>query len=370
MDSILDAAAKLRDREDIHFLFVGDGIAKPGLQKRASEEHLHQVEFRDSVAPEDLVDLIHTSDVCLATTRAHPFCGETIPVKLFDYLACGRPVVAAVLGDAAAVVQASGGGVVVEPENGASLAGAIVRLAADAPWRARLSEAGPAFIADHYSRRALGVRLVAALERARVAGLGRGVESVPGGFFALAKRTVDVLTAAVLLVLLMPLLIVIGLAIRLGSPGPALFRQRRSGRGSSEFSVLKFRTMRAGTPDLASHLMGPGSGQVTSLGAFLRRTSLDELPQLWNVLKGDMSLIGPRPALHNQEDLIALRQRHGVDGLRPGVTGWAQVHGRDAIELEEKVEYDRYYRENLSPQVDLHILLRTIVVLFSSRGVY
>ena len=114
----------------------------------------------------------------------------------------------------------------------------------------------------------------------------------------------------------------------------------------------------------------PGSSRVTRIGRFLRRTSLDELPQLLNVLAGDMTLVGPRPALFNQEDLIGLRQAAGVDALRPGVTGLAQVNGRDEIPLQRKVEYDRYYLEHLSPVLDLMILLRTVITLFSNRGVY
>jgi O-antigen biosynthesis protein WbqP len=180
----------------------------------------------------------------------------------------------------------------------------------------------------------------------------------------------DVAGAAVLLVLLSPLLLLAALAIRLDSPGPVLFRQRRIGRGSGEFMIIKFRTMRVGTPDLASHLMGPGSTRVTRVGRLLRRTSVDELPQLWNILLGQMSLVGPRPALYNQYDLIAMRQAAGVDALRPGVSGWAQIHGRDDIPLQTKVDFDRYYLEHCSVPLDLWILIRTVVTLFSSRGVY
>jgi len=176
--------------------------------------------------------------------------------------------------------------------------------------------------------------------------------------------------AAGLLVLLAPLLLAVAIAIQLDSPGPALFRQRRIGRGTREFRIVKFRSMRLGTPDLASHLMGPGSPRVTRLGRWLRRASLDELPQLWNVLRGEMSLVGPRPALFNQYDLIAQRQRDGVDALRPGVTGWAQIHGRDDLPLERKVAYDREYLERWSPALDVQIVLRTVMTLFSARGVY
>jgi O-antigen biosynthesis protein WbqP len=181
---------------------------------------------------------------------------------------------------------------------------------------------------------------------------------------------VDVVVSVVLLVLGAPMLLLIALLIRLDSRGPALFRQRRIGRGSSEFTIFKFRTMHTGTPDLASHLVGPGSDRVTRLGRVLRRTSLDELPQLLNVLAGDMTLIGPRPALYNQDDLIALRQQAGVDALTPGVTGWAQIHGRDDLPVPIKVEYDRQYLERISPSFDAWIAIRTPIALFSSRGVY
>jgi O-antigen biosynthesis protein WbqP len=181
---------------------------------------------------------------------------------------------------------------------------------------------------------------------------------------------VDLVVAGVLLVVLSPLLVAVALAVRLDSPGPTLFHQRRVGRASREFTILKFRTMRVGTPDLASHLMGPGSDRVTRVGRWLRRTSLDELPQLLNVLAGDMTLVGPRPALHNQHDLVALRQQAGVDALKPGVTGWAQIHGRDDLPLDRKVEYDRWYLEHVSLGLDLRIALCTPFALFSSRGVF
>ena len=198
----------------------------------------------------------------------------------------------------------------------------------------------------------------------------RPVAAVPGGAYGALKRGVDAVAALLLLAAGSPLLLAIAIAIRLDSPGPALFRQRRSGRGSGEFVIFKFRTMKAGTPDLASHLMQQeAAARITRLGAFLRRTSLDELPQLWNVLRGEMSLVGPRPALHNQDDLIALRQAAGVDALRPGVTGWAQVNGRDDLPIPRKVEMDRWYLERVSPAVDLAILLRTVGVLFTGKGV-
>jgi len=275
-----------------------------------------------------------------------------------------------VSGDAAEVVNRSGGGIVVEPGDGRAIAGAIERLASDSALRSRLEGSGPEFVEQHYSRRATGEELARLLDEVHVRARGRAVTPLPGGLHGIARRLADVIVAAGMVVALAPVLLLLGLAIPLDSPGPALFRQRRVGRGSKEFTILKFRTMRVGTPDLASHLVGPGSSRVTRIGRFLRRTSLDELPQLLNVLAGDMTLVGPRPALFNQEDLIGLRQAAGVDALRPGVTGLAQVNGRDEIPLQRKVEYDRYYLEHLSPVLDLMILLRTVITLFSNRGVY
>jgi O-antigen biosynthesis protein WbqP len=370
MEVLIDAAERLKDRSDVEFVFVGDGVAKPALEARAKQSGLARVAFHPSVSPERLVEWIRTADVCVATTRDHPFCGETIPVKLFDYLACGRPVVAAVRGDAADVVRASGGGVVVDPGDGAMMARTLAALADDPARREALGAAGPPFVAEHYSRRALGKRLVAIVEETHARAVGRPIAPRPQGLYRLIKRSADFAAALTMTIVLAPVMLVVAIAIRLDSPGPIVFRQRRIGRGSSEFTIFKFRTMTVGTPDLASHLMGPGSRHVTGIGRFLRRSSLDELPQLWNIVRGEMSLVGPRPALFNQYDLIALRQEAGVDALKPGVTGWAQVNGRDEIALQNKVAFDRYYLERCSPWLDLAILARTALTVFSSRGVY
>jgi O-antigen biosynthesis protein WbqP len=183
------------------------------------------------------------------------------------------------------------------------------------------------------------------------------------------KRSSDLVLAGLGLLIASPVMLAVALAIRIETPGPVLFRQRRIGRGSCEFTLLKFRSMAVGTPDLATHLVDPGRVTVTRVGAFIRRTSLDELPQLWNILRGDMTLVGPRPALYNQYDLIAMRQAAGVDALKPGLTGWAQVNGRDEIPMEQKVAYDREYADRLSPAFDAGIVVRTALTLFSMRGV-
>lgn len=183
------------------------------------------------------------------------------------------------------------------------------------------------------------------------------------------KRGLDIAGGLVGLVLLSPLLIGLAIAVRLESPGPALHWSRRVGRRNRVFRMPKFRTMRTGAPDVATHLLGDPDRWVTRLGAVLRRFSLDELPQLWSVLKGDMSLVGPRPALFNQDDLVALRTEAGVDALRPGLTGWAQINGRDELPIPEKARLDREYLERMSMGFDLRILAATALSALSGRGV-
>ena len=183
------------------------------------------------------------------------------------------------------------------------------------------------------------------------------------------KRALDFVISLAGLAVLWPVLLAIGVAVRLESAGPAIHWSRRVGRGNAIFRMPKFRTMRTDAPDIATHLLGDPGKWVTPLGRFLRRTSLDELPQLWSVLAGDMSLVGPRPALHSQDDLVALRTAAGVEKLRPGVTGWAQVNGRDELPIPEKVRLDREYLERMSVAFDLRILAATARAAITGRGV-
>lgn len=183
------------------------------------------------------------------------------------------------------------------------------------------------------------------------------------------KRAIDLF--AVFLVAC-PALIVgaaIGIVVKLTSNGPALHWSRRIGANGREFLMPKFRTMRIDTPDVATHLLLDARQWLTPPGSFLRRTSLDELPQLLSVLLGDMTLVGPRPALHNQSDLIAERHACGVDMLRPGITGWAQVNGRDELAIPEKVEFDRQYLLRGSLAFDMEIILITVAQVLKRKGV-
>jgi O-antigen biosynthesis protein WbqP len=176
------------------------------------------------------------------------------------------------------------------------------------------------------------------------------------------------LTLLVTIVIVVPALLV-ALAVTLTSRGPVLYWSERIGRDNKPFYMPKFRTMRIGTPAVATHLLGDAESVLTPVGSFLRRTSLDELPQLWSVARGEMTFVGPRPALFNQEDLIALRTEAGIHRLKPGITGWAQVHGRDALTIPEKVALDRAYLERKSLMLDLRILALTMLKLFGDENV-
>ncbi len=183
------------------------------------------------------------------------------------------------------------------------------------------------------------------------------------------KRCADFLLALTLLALFSLLWLCIALAIKLTSAGPVLYWSDRVGRNNHLFRMPKFRTMRVGTPAVATHLLKEPDQFLTPIGKLLRRTSLDELPQLINVLSGEMSLVGPRPALFNQEDLIALRTAGGVHQLTPGVTGWAQVNGRDELPISEKVKLDEWYLKNRNLWLDLKILGMTVFKVIRKEGV-
>lgn len=184
------------------------------------------------------------------------------------------------------------------------------------------------------------------------------------------KRAIDVVVAVVGLVVLAPVMAVLAIAVKVSSPGAVIFRQMRVGMGGKLFEMYKFRTMRADAPsEVPTHLMADAEQHLTPVGRLLRRSSLDELPQLVNVLKGDMSLVGPRPALWNQVDLIEARERYGANGIRPGVTGWAQINGRDELAIEDKARLDGYYVQHRGLVMDLKCILGSFGVVARGAGV-
>lgn len=184
------------------------------------------------------------------------------------------------------------------------------------------------------------------------------------------KRALDFILSLVGLILLLPVLLIIALIIKLTSPGPVFFKQKRVGKNKTYFNILKFRTMRTDTPkDTPTHLLANPDQYITPIGKVLRKTSLDELPQIINILKGDMSIIGPRPALWNQYDLIEERDRYGANDILPGLTGWAQINGRDELEIDVKARLDGEYVERMSFLFDCKCFFGTITSVLKHEGV-
>jgi len=185
----------------------------------------------------------------------------------------------------------------------------------------------------------------------------------------LTKRVLCVLVALTLMLLLSPVLIVIALMIKATSEGPILYWSDRVGKDNKIFKMSKFRSMRINAPQLPTHLLSSAEDYLTPIGRFLRHSSFDELPQLWNILVGDMNFVGPRPALFNQDDLIALRTERGIHTLKPGLTGWAQVNGRDELPIPVKVQFDYEYMQRQSVLFDLRVVLLTVKKSLYGEGI-
>jgi len=184
------------------------------------------------------------------------------------------------------------------------------------------------------------------------------------------KRVIDLVVSLIAIVILSPLMVIIAIIIKLESKGPILFKQMRVGKDKKLFYILKYRTMRIDAPkDMPTHLLKDPKSYITSVGGFLRKTSLDELPQLINILKGEMSIIGPRPALWNQYDLISERDKYRANDISPGMTGLAQIKGRDELEIDEKAKLDGEYARDISLLKDLNLFVKTFYIVLKSEGV-
>ncbi|MGG1634063.1 sugar transferase [Paenibacillus sp. NRS-1760] len=188
--------------------------------------------------------------------------------------------------------------------------------------------------------------------------------------YVIIKRLLDIIISLIGFTILSPIFIILIIAIKLDSNGPVLFKQKRVSINKTYFNILKFRTMRIDTPrDTPTHLLESPDQYITKVGKFLRKTSLDELPQIWNILVGEMSIIGPRPALWNQFDLIAERDKYGANAIPPGLTGWAQINGRDELSIEVKAKLDGEYVEMIGLKMDIICFFTTIVSVLKSDGV-
>lgn len=188
--------------------------------------------------------------------------------------------------------------------------------------------------------------------------------------YNMVKRFLDFIFSGILILILSPLFLVVGVAIKLTSKGPVFFKQQRVGKDNKHFMIYKFRTMKIDAPpNVATYMLKNPDEYITPIGRFLRNSSIDEIPQLINIFKGDMSFVGPRPVITQEIDLISLRTRTGVSILSPGLTGWAQINGRDALGIEEKVFYDKYYLENQSLILDLKIMFLTVLKVIKAEGI-
>lgn len=188
--------------------------------------------------------------------------------------------------------------------------------------------------------------------------------------YRIIKRFLDFIISLIATLFLSPVFLLTALAIKIDSKGPILFIQKRVGMNKKHFSMYKFRTMRTDTPhDMPTHLLNNPDAYITKVGKFLRKSSLDELPQLLNIIKGDMSLVGPRPALWNQDDLIAERDKYGANDIRPGLTGWAQVNGRDELEIDIKAKFDGEYVKRSSLTFDIKCIINTALQVIKHEGV-
>lgn len=188
--------------------------------------------------------------------------------------------------------------------------------------------------------------------------------------YQVVKRLLAILISGLAIIILSPVLLAVAIAIKCDSKGPVLFKQKRVGKDKQHFMIYKFRSMYVDAPaDMPTHLLKDPTAMITKVGAFLRKTSLDELPQLFNIFKGEMAIVGPRPALWNQYDLIAERDKYNANSIRPGLTGWAQINGRDELEIEEKSRLDGYYVAHMSLLMDLKCFFGTFISVLKSDGV-
>jgi len=356
LDAVLEAARRCVGlAPGARFRLVGGGVDAERLERRAREMRLPNVEFAGWQSLAATQAMLQAADVLLAHLKDDPLFAITIPSKTQDYLAAGRPILMAVRGDAADLVARAGAGILAEPGNPESIAEAVCKLdAMPAAERDRMGRAGREF----YERELTMGRAVERLDA-----LVRELEPCR---FPRRKRLLDIAVAVAGLLTLGPLMALIALAVRLTLGSPVLFRQLRPGWKGRPFRMLKFRTMREARGPDGGPL--PDSQRLTGLGGFLRRTSLDELPELWNVLTGEMSLVGPRPLLMDYRDFFTAREKLRF-GMPPGITGWAQIHGRNRSPWNARLERDAWYVEHWSMALDMRILAATVGQVWRGESV-
>ena len=369
LDALLDLAAELlsRGRHDIQLLFVGDGPCKPALVQRAADENLHNCHFLRLVPKHQLAKMlrqsVHVGLMVLADVPA--FYRGTSPNKFFDYLACGLPVVNNYSGWLADLIQSHELGVAVAPRDPKAFADALIALADDPVKYRAMSTNARELAESKFSRVALAGQWLQVLENVDACYGQRRRGFVIRSLYRILKRGADCIAAFLALLLLFPLLIAVAILIQWRLGHPVLFRQQRPGYNGKPFWLLKFRTM-TNARDSSGDLL-PDAQRLTPFGLWLRATSIDELPSLINIFLGEMSFVGPRPFIIKHD----LYEKEFLDRflVLPGLTGWAQVNGRNSIPWKRKFELDCWYVRNISFRLDFSILLKTLFVLFDRRSV-
>lgn len=357
LETVLDAAELLRAEDEICFLFVGGGVEATALAEEANRRDLRNVVFIPRQPIGEIGGFLSRSDALLVHLRNDPLFEITIPSKTQAYLMAGRPILMGVKGDAAALIKESGAGIVFEPENAPELASAVKRLSGlNSIERQTMGASGAKFYAEKLALKvgaeSFGRSLfIASLSKPRILAV---------------KRLLDVVISALALIALAIPMGVVAVLIRKKLGLPVVFRQMRPGRYGELFEMYKFRTM-TDERDATGKLL-PDSERLTKFGALLRSTSIDELPELWNVLKGQMSLVGPRPLLTRYSEYFTEEERLRTV-MRPGITGWAQVHGRNTSSWDERLALDVRYVKTYSLSLDAKILFLTVFKVFRRQGV-
>jgi lipopolysaccharide/colanic/teichoic acid biosynthesis glycosyltransferase len=362
---LLNAANRLREYQDIVFLIVGDGKERANLEALARQLDLQNVVFTGTVSKAEVAEVMAASDACLAILKNIPMFRTTYPNKVFDYMAAGRPTLLAIDGVIRDVIESSQGGIFVPPGDDAALAGAVLELHANPGEARRMGNRAREYVMAHFHREHQAQQFASLIES--MAGCG---STKKNRFYRrFGKRILDLTLTAPAALLIAPVLMLLALLIKLTSQGPAFFNQERLGKQGKVFKAYKFRTMthRVRTNHVEIRDDNP---EVTRLGRVLRRFKLDELPQILNVIKGDMSLVGPRPPLPSQLAEYDVATLHRLD-VTPGLTGLAQVSGGTHMTWQDRWLHDLDYVRRLSFGLDLSILLRTfLVVLVGEKHFY
>jgi lipopolysaccharide/colanic/teichoic acid biosynthesis glycosyltransferase/glycosyltransferase involved in cell wall biosynthesis len=357
LEVVLEAAALIQGEDEVRFLIVGGGLESENLKSQASIMGLSNVHFMARRPISEIGEVLSLSDALLVHLLDDPLFAITIPSKTQAYLMAGRPILMGVRGDAAQVIAESGGGMCFEPENAEDLVDAIRRMInLTAVERREMGLSGQRYYRERMS---LSVG-------ARRFGSVLGCVSRQKPHVSVLKRAVDILGSTIGLALLSLPMSVTALLVRVQLGSPVLFRQVRPGLHGEPFEMVKFRTM-ADSRDENGGLL-PDGERLTALGSALRSSSLDELPELWNVLKGQMSLVGPRPLLMRYTPFFTASEKRRFD-LRPGITGWAQVHGRNGATWDKRLSLDTWYVDHQSLRLDIRIMLLTVSRVFRRQGV-